>query len=159
MCRCCTNCGWTTRASARSWPAWGRTGRCSRCGAGSHQYSSTQAAGPRRAGQCGQLLQEPVAAERADRGLAGHLRRHAGLPGEHAGQGKLSAAWLIEQCGWKGRREGDAGVSPDHALVLVNYGSASGAQLLDVARRIAESVRERYSVILEPEPRIIGAHW
>ncbi|APP81009.1 UDP-N-acetylmuramate dehydrogenase [Xanthomonas hortorum] len=80
-------------------------------------------------------------------------------PGEQPGQGKLSAAWLIEQCGWKGRREGDAGVSPDHALVLVNYGTASGAQLLEFARRIAESVRERYSVILEPEPRIIGAHW
>ncbi|PPU08135.1 UDP-N-acetylmuramate dehydrogenase [Xanthomonas arboricola] len=79
--------------------------------------------------------------------------------GEQSGQGKLSAAWLIEQCGWKGRREGDAGVSPDHALVLVNYGTASGAQLLDFARRVAESVRERYSVILEPEPRIIGAHW
>ncbi|AOD15124.1 UDP-N-acetylmuramate dehydrogenase [Xanthomonas fragariae] len=80
-------------------------------------------------------------------------------PGEHPRQGKLSAAWLIEQCGWKGAREGDAGVSPEHALVLVNYGTASGAQLLDFARRIAESVRERYSVVLEPEPRVIGAHW
>jgi UDP-N-acetylmuramate dehydrogenase len=72
---------------------------------------------------------------------------------------KLSAAWLIEQCGWKGHRDGNAGVSAQHALVLVNHGAASGAQLLDLARRIAESVRERFGVALEPEPRIVGAAW
>jgi UDP-N-acetylmuramate dehydrogenase len=71
----------------------------------------------------------------------------------------LSAAWLIEQCGWKGHRNGDGGVSAQHALVLVNHGAASGAQLLDLARRIAESVRERFGVALEPEPRIVGAAW
>jgi UDP-N-acetylmuramate dehydrogenase len=72
---------------------------------------------------------------------------------------KLSAAWLIDACGWKGHREGDAGVASSHALVLVNHGHASGAQLLDLARRIAASVRERFGVALEPEPRIIGAQW
>ncbi|MDB6163689.1 MAG: murB, partial [Xanthomonadaceae bacterium] len=72
---------------------------------------------------------------------------------------KLSAAWLIDACGWKGFREGDAGVSPDHALVLVNHGHASGLQLLDVARRIAASVDERFGIALEPEPRIIGEQW
>ncbi|KAB7766489.1 UDP-N-acetylmuramate dehydrogenase [Xanthomonas maliensis] len=80
-------------------------------------------------------------------------------PGEHAGQGKVSAAWLIEQCGWKGQRDGDAGVSAEHALVLVNHGHASGEDLLQLARRIAGSVRERYAVVLEPEPRLIGAQW
>ncbi|HYG06729.1 MAG TPA: UDP-N-acetylmuramate dehydrogenase [Stenotrophomonas sp.] len=85
-----------------------------------------------------------------------------GLPvfaGEREGLGKVSAAWLIEQCGWKGVREGDAGVSPHHALVLVNHGNASGAQLLALARRIAESVRERFGVVIEPEPLLIGAQW
>ena len=72
---------------------------------------------------------------------------------------KLSAAWLIDACGWKGHREGDAGVAGSHALVLVNHGHASGAQLLDLARRIAASVHERFGVALEPEPRIIGAQW
>ncbi|TWI03536.1 UDP-N-acetylmuramate dehydrogenase [Luteimonas cucumeris] len=72
---------------------------------------------------------------------------------------KLSAAWLIDACGWKGHRDGDAGVSERHALVLVNHGSASGMQLLDLARRIADSVRERFGVALEPEPRLIGAEW
>jgi UDP-N-acetylmuramate dehydrogenase len=76
---------------------------------------------------------------------------------------KLSAAWLIDACGWKGRRSdtgsGDAGVSAQHALVLVNHGRASGAELLDLARRIADDVQSRFGVAIEPEPRLIGAHW
>ncbi len=72
---------------------------------------------------------------------------------------KLSAAWLIDQCGWKGHRDGDAGVSATHALVLVNHGHATGAQLLALARRIADSVQARFGVAIEPEPRIIGATW
>lgn len=70
---------------------------------------------------------------------------------------KLSAAWLIEHAGWKGHREGDAGVAEQHALVLVNHGHASGEQLLDLARRISASVQARFGVKLEPEARIIGA--
>ncbi|MFC7301718.1 UDP-N-acetylmuramate dehydrogenase [Cognatiluteimonas weifangensis] len=87
---------------------------------------------------------------------------HPSLPafgGGDAALRKLSAAWLIEACGWKGHREGDAGIAASHALVLVNHGHASGAQLLDLARRIAASVHARFGVALEPEPRIIGAHW
>jgi len=87
---------------------------------------------------------------------------HASLPmfaGSDDATRKLSAAWLIDACGWKGFREGDAGVAASHALVLVNHGHASGAQLLDLARRIAASVHERFGVALEPEPRIIGAAW
>jgi UDP-N-acetylmuramate dehydrogenase len=72
---------------------------------------------------------------------------------------KLSAAWLIDQCGWKGHRDGDAGVAESHALVLVNHGKATGAELLALARRIAGSVRERFDVAIEPEPRIVGATW
>jgi UDP-N-acetylmuramate dehydrogenase len=83
------------------------------------------------------------------------------LPVYPAGEGKskLSAAWLIEACGWRGFREGDAGVSAQHALVLVNHGHASGAQLLAVARRVADSVAQRFGVRLEPEPRIVGAEF
>ncbi|WP_057668209.1 UDP-N-acetylmuramate dehydrogenase, partial [Xanthomonas citri] len=110
-------------------------------------------------GNAGSFFKNPLLPSEQIAALQASFADMPVYPGEQAGQGKLSAAWLIEQCGWKGKREGDAGVSPDHALVLVNYGTATGAQLLDFARRIAESVRERYSVILEPEPRIIGAHW
>jgi len=72
---------------------------------------------------------------------------------------KLSAAWLIEACGWKGARLGDAGIAATHALVLVNHGQASGAELLAFAHQVADSVYERFAVNLQPEPHIIGAHW
>jgi UDP-N-acetylmuramate dehydrogenase len=87
---------------------------------------------------------------------------HASLPvfrGSSDDTRKLSAAWLIDQCGWKGHRDGDAGVAASHALVLVNHGHATGMQLLDLAHRIADSVRERFDVAIEPEPRIVGARW
>ncbi len=95
--------------------------------------------------------------------LAHELQReHPALPVFPAGdeaRRKLSAAWLIERAGWKGHRDGDAGVAEQHALVLVNHGHSSGADLLDLARRIAASVRERFGIALEPEARIIGATW
>jgi len=87
---------------------------------------------------------------------------HDSLPVFAGGSGdvsKLSAAWLIDACGWKGYRDGDAGVSATHALVLVNHGRATGQQLLDVARKVAASVYERFGIALEPEPRVIGARW
>jgi UDP-N-acetylmuramate dehydrogenase len=69
---------------------------------------------------------------------------------------KLPAAWLIEQCGWKGCRRDGLGIHPEHALVLVNYGSDSGAQLLALAADVAASVRDRFGVELEIEPRVYG---
>ena len=93
---------------------------------------------------------------------------HAALPvypGRDASTAKLSAAWLIEQCGWKGYRgvdgaiDVDAGVAGQHALVVVNHGKASGAGLLALARAIAASVQQRFGVAIEPEPRIVGAAW
>ncbi len=68
---------------------------------------------------------------------------------------KLSAGWLIDACGLKGFREGDAGVSAQHALVLVNYGNATGAQIWSVAQRVIESVQTRFGVRIEPEPLVI----
>ena len=64
---------------------------------------------------------------------------------------KLSAAWLIEQCGWKGYREGDAAVSENHALVLVNYGSATGEEIWALANKIINSVHEKFQTHLQPE--------
>jgi len=68
---------------------------------------------------------------------------------------KLSAAWLIEQCGWKGKRYRDAGVSENHALVLVNHGNASGDEIWHLAEAIIHSVKEKYEIILQPEPLIL----
>ncbi|MEY4863111.1 MAG: UDP-N-acetylmuramate dehydrogenase, partial [Pseudomonadota bacterium] len=70
---------------------------------------------------------------------------------------KLPAAWLIDQCGWKGRRQGQAGVHAQHALVLVNHGGATGEDVLGLARSIQDSVQARFGVLLEAEPRLVGA--
>ena len=68
------------------------------------------------------------------------------------GQMKLAAGWLIERAGWKGFREADAGVHKLQALVLVNYGGATGLQLLNLAQRIQKDISERFHVDLEMEP-------
>jgi len=67
---------------------------------------------------------------------------------------KLAAAWLIEQAGWKGFRSGNVGVHQAQALVLVNYGGASGSELLQLARRIQRDIKDRFNVPLEIEPTI-----
>jgi len=114
---------------------------------------------PAQVGNAGSFFKNPIVpAAQAAALLQAHPRLPA-FPGDSAQTRKLSAAWLIDACGWKGVREGDAGVSGEHALVLVNHGTASGAQLLALARRIAASVHAEFGVALEPEPRIIGANW
>lgn len=111
---------------------------------------------PALTGNAGSFFKNPV----VNMDEADALRtRHAGLPVHliTPGTAKLNAAWLIEQCGWKGFREGDAGVSGQHALVLVNHGQASGRELLNLARRVSRSVAAEFGIELETEPVIIGA--
>lgn len=71
------------------------------------------------------------------------------------GSEKLAAGWLIDQCGWKGRSMGAAGVYPRQALVLVNNGGASGIEVVALARAIQADVLARYGVALETEPVFI----
>jgi UDP-N-acetylmuramate dehydrogenase len=111
---------------------------------------------PKLIGNAGSFFKNPlVPAAQAERLRAQHPQLPCWpAPNDLA---KLSAAWLIEASGFKGAREGDAGISSRHALVLVNHGHASGEELWALAQRVREGVHARFGVMLEPEPRIIGA--
>jgi UDP-N-acetylmuramate dehydrogenase len=68
---------------------------------------------------------------------------------------KVPAGWLIEQCGWKGKKINHVGVHPKQALVLVNYGDGKGEDVFDLAVKIASSVKEKFNIELTPEVNII----
>jgi len=93
--------------------------------------------------------------------LADQVARRAGaaeIPSFELEEGvKLSAAWLIERCGYaRGLRRGRVGLSSRHALALVHYGGGSTVELIELAREIRASVRDRFGIDLRPEPSFVG---
>ncbi len=105
-------------------------------------------------GNAGSFFKNPVVSgEHCQRLLAAHpaLVHHA----QPDCTEKLAAGWLIDQCGWKGKTMGAAGVYPKQALVLVNNGGATGAEVVALARAIQADVAAKYGVNLETEPVFI----
>ncbi len=110
---------------------------------------------PAQEPNCGSFFKNPIVAPEKAAELVGD---YPGLPQylQADGRIKLAAAWLIERAGWKGERRGPVGIHPGHALVLVNYGGGSGADVLRLADAVVHSVRAKFGVTLEMEPRVYG---
>jgi UDP-N-acetylmuramate dehydrogenase len=86
-----------------------------------------------------------------------HLQQEfPGIPSYPAGEDlvKVPAGWLIEQCGWKGYRKGDAGVHAKQALVLVNYRQAGGAEIWQLSEEVVSSVQKKFGIVLEREVQV-----
>jgi UDP-N-acetylmuramate dehydrogenase len=109
---------------------------------------------PQQLPNAGSFFKNPVIAAQQFRQLQQQFPGIVGYPQDN-GDVKVAAGWLIEQAGWKGKREGDLGMHAQQALVLVNYGAATGEQVKAFAERVRASVREKFSVVLEQEPVVL----
>ena len=109
---------------------------------------------PSLIGNAGSFFKNPVVSMQEYLLLKAH---HPGIPMYRISDGscKIPAAWLIDKCGFRGFRLDDAGVYEHHALVLVNYGKASGEQIWQLAKTIQNAVKKMFGIDLVPEPRIL----
>ncbi len=109
---------------------------------------------PEKTGNAGSFFKNPYVTEKVLHEI------QAGFPElpvfrDPSGRVKIPAGWLIEQCGWKGKRIGDAGVHDKQALVIVNHGNAGGRELFDLSEKIRKSVSDTFGIDLEREVEVI----
>ena len=107
---------------------------------------------PKKLGNCGSFFKNPL----VDFYFFNNLKnKYPNIIGFKNPNGmKISAAWLIEKCGWKGYKKDNIGVYKNHALVLVNYGSNNGKKIFKLSEKIKESVNEKFNISLENEVNI-----
>ena len=107
---------------------------------------------PKELGNSGSFFKNPVVPTSKYEELK---LKHPTIPGYPAGENtKLAAGWLIEQCGWKGKVVGNTGSHAKQALVLVNYGNATGVEIFELSEQIMQSVYDTFGVQLEREVNV-----
>jgi UDP-N-acetylmuramate dehydrogenase len=109
---------------------------------------------PEVIGNAGSFFKNPVISRTSADKL---LKANPKMPSydDPTGGKRLAAGWLIEQCGWKGKKAGEAGVHEKQALVLVNHGKATGKEIFDLSEEIKRSVLKKFGVELEREVEVI----
>ncbi|MBS1765728.1 MAG: UDP-N-acetylmuramate dehydrogenase [Bacteroidetes bacterium] len=110
---------------------------------------------PAQIGNAGSFFKNPEISKEAFETVFKNHPEMVHYPGAD-GKIKIAAGWMIEQCGWKGYRKGDAGCHVNQALVLVNYGNATGRDIYNLAMEIKSSVKNKFGVEIEPEVNLIG---
>ncbi len=108
---------------------------------------------PAEVGSAGSFFQNPLVPASTAEALRRDWPDLVAYP-QPDGRVKLAAGWLIDRCGLRGLRRGDAGTWPAQALVVVNYGGATGAQIWQLAQEIQAAVAARFGVCLEPEVQV-----
>lgn len=109
---------------------------------------------PKELGNAGSFFKNPTVSTFDYFRLKGTFENIVGF-NQFDGTYKLAAGWLIEQAGWKGYRKGDAGVHSQQALILVNYGKATGQEILSLSKEIMQSVKEMFGIVLEAEVNVV----
>ncbi len=109
---------------------------------------------PAELGNAGSFFKNPYVAKEKFDALKVTFPQMPSYPVDEA-RVKVPAGWLIEQCGWKGKRIGNTGAHAKQALVLVNYGNANGSEVYELAKAIVNSVEEKFGIALEMEVNII----
>ncbi|PTX42112.1 UDP-N-acetylmuramate dehydrogenase [Christiangramia gaetbulicola] len=109
---------------------------------------------PKKIGNSGSFFKNPIISKEQFEKLE---TEHPGVPSYHVSDNeiKVPAGWLIDQAGFKGYRSGDAGVHKDQALVLVNYGAATGQEILSLSKNIQQTIKNKFGIDLEAEVNII----
>jgi UDP-N-acetylmuramate dehydrogenase len=109
---------------------------------------------PKELGNAGSFFKNPSISQTQFKKLVAQYPKMPHYPQED-GTVKVPAGWLIEQCGWKGKKVGRAGAHQDQALVIVNYGGATGPEILELSESIRHSIKEKFEIELMPEVNIV----